>query len=73
MNGVIQLLREIVTKALDKKHLSPEQPCKVELVEEKKAVWKAVRLTTRGCAGTTFRSIGKQRVSAIDDSATLRT
>ncbi len=60
--------------AMDKSHLSPEQPFKVEVVEEmNKAGWKALRLTTKGCSRSTVRSIGKQRVTLLEDFASVRT
>ena len=73
-NEVIELLKEIVAHAIALKYVRPEQPYKIELVEDsKKADWKAVRLTTKGCSSGHFRGIGKIRVAGEEQPYALKT
>ena len=73
-NEVIELLKDIVAHAIELKYVRPEQPYKIELVEDsKKAGWKAVRMTTKGSSSGHFRGIGKSRVEAEEDPCALLT
>ena len=73
-NDVIVIMKEIMAKAIDKKVLRQDQRFKVELVDDQnKAGWKAIRLTTKGCCGNAFRSLGKRRVCVEEDTDNLRT
>ena len=64
-------MKQCVAKALERKKLQPDQPFKVELVEGTPE-WKALRLSTKGCATSVFRGIAKERVVA-EDTADVRT
>ena len=71
---VVKLMQQIVLEAIVKHYVKKEQPCKLELVEdEQKPSWRAIRLTTKGGSSSLFRGIGKTKVSAQEDSDTLRT
>ena len=59
-------------EALERKYLKGDQRCKVELVQDDSTCWQAIRLTTKGAAGGTFRSLGKQRVSFEEEPGVLR-
>ena len=74
-NKVKAVLQECVAEALDKKYFRPEQPCKVELIQDDptQVRWQAIRLTTKGCSGSMFRSIAKHRVSEEGDLGVLCT
>ena len=64
-----------MAQALEKKYFKPEQPCKVEFIQNEvnQTHWHAIRLTTKGCSGSAFRSIGKQRVSEEGELGVLCT
>ena len=73
-NEVIELLKDIVAHAIELKYVRPEQPYRLELVEDsKKGGWRAVRLTTKGSSSGHFRGIGKSRVEAEEDPCALLT
>ena len=69
------IMRDIITEAIEERHLKPNQYCKVELVRDDSAqsIWQAVRLTPKGCTSFLFRRLAKLRVASEDKSGNLCT
>ena len=72
---VTEILKDCVADAITRNCLKPDMHCKVELVvdDSKQVGWQAVRLTTKGCSGYLFRSIGKAKVLSDGKEDALRT